>query len=72
MLKYKFDVFNLLKSKGYELNNSKTRILNGSTIEHLRKSEMVGLTSLNKLCKLLDMQPGDIIEYIPDEDNVTE
>ena len=31
------------------------------------KGEMVGLKTLDQICKLLDMQPGNIIKYVDDK-----
>ena len=31
------------------------------------KAKAVRFTTLDALCKALDCQPGDILEYIPDE-----
>ena len=31
------------------------------------KAKAVKLETLNKLCKILDCQPGDLLEYKPDE-----
>lgn len=28
--------------------------------------------TINKLCRILDCQPGDILEYVPDEERPTE
>lgn len=33
------------------------------------KAKAVKLDTLNKVCKVLDCQPGDILEYIPDEED---
>lgn len=33
------------------------------------KAKAVKLDTLNKICKILDCQPGDILEYIPDEED---
>lgn len=33
------------------------------------KAKAVKLDTLNKICKVLDCQPGDILEYIPDEED---
>ena len=30
------------------------------------KAKAVKLETLNKICKILDCQPGDILEYVPD------
>jgi len=45
--------------------------INGSVLDKilsgkLSKSKRVDTETINKLCKLLDCQPSDIIEYIPD------
>lgn len=31
------------------------------------KAKAVKLDTLNKICKALNCQPGDILEYVPDE-----
>ncbi len=31
------------------------------------KAKAVKLDTLNKICRALDCQPGDILEYVPDE-----
>jgi DNA-binding Xre family transcriptional regulator len=64
MLVYKINVLETLKESGY----NSTRILNEglisqSAMQKLRKNEMVGIKTLEKLCELLDMQPGNIIKY---------
>lgn len=68
MLIYKINVIESLKEAGY----NSTRILKEGTIgqtamQKLRKNEMVGIKTLEKLCEILDMQPGNIIKYIEDE-----
>ena len=32
------------------------------------KAKAVRLSTLEAICKALDCQPGDILEYVPDED----
>lgn len=32
------------------------------------KAKAIKLDTLNKICQALDCQPGDILEYAPDED----
>ena len=32
------------------------------------KAKAVKLETLNKICRILDCQPGDILEYVPDGD----
>jgi putative transcriptional regulator len=67
MIKYKIDVLQELKNKGYTTYSiRKNKLLNERAMQYLRTGEVVGITSLDKICGLLNLQPGDIIEYIPD------
>lgn len=62
---YKVDVIKLLKEKGY--NTSRIRqdkIMGESMLQKLRQGQMVSWNTLDTLCRLLDCQPGDIIEYV--------
>ena len=36
------------------------------------KSKAVKLETLNKICRILDCQPGDILEYVPDPEEKEE
>lgn len=36
------------------------------------KAKAVRLETLNAICKALDCQPGDILEYVPDEEGGVE
>lgn len=65
MIRYKFDVLAKLKEKGYSstrLRNEK--LLGESYMQHLRHGELVSWKAFTLICKLLELQPGDIIEYI--------
>lgn len=65
MFVYKFDVLEALKDAGYNTTKlRKDRLLGENAIQSLRKNEMVGIIALEKICKLLDMQPGNIIKYV--------
>ena len=65
MFVYKFDVLEALKEAGY---NSwrlwKEKLLGENAIQSLRNNEMIGIIALEKVCKLLDMQPGNINKYV--------
>lgn len=63
MLRYKIDILKELRNKGY--NSSKIRkenLLGQSALQAIREEEVVGIKSLERLCEMLDMQPGEIIE----------
>ena len=69
MLIYKFDVLESLKEAGYNTTRlRKEKLLSESTIQILRKKEMIATKSLDTICRLLDMQPGNIIKYVEDSD----
>ena len=40
--------------------------LSKATIAKLSKNEYVSLEVINRLCTALNCQPGDLLEYIPD------
>lgn len=67
MLKYKIDVLETLKESGYNTTRlRKEKIVGESAIQSLRKGEMIGIKTLEKICDILDMQPGNIIKYVED------
>ena len=68
MFTYKIDVLDTLKESGYNTTRlRKEKLLGENAIKSLRKNEMVGIIALEKICRLLDMQPGNIIKYVEDD-----
>lgn len=49
-----------------DITNSNLSILKNN------KAKAIRFTTLNEICKALDCQPGDILEYIEDEDSMNE
>lgn len=67
-LRYKIDVLAALKSRGINTYTIlREGLLSQSTVQKLRTGEGVSWSNLEKLCRLLDCQPGAILEYIHDE-----
>jgi DNA-binding Xre family transcriptional regulator len=65
MLKYKIDVLESLKESGYNTTRlRKEKLLGENSIQYLRDGKMVGSKALDAICKMLDMQPGNIIKYV--------
>lgn len=65
---YKADVLALLKAAGYPSTRIRAeKLLGQSYVQQLRKGELISWAALNKVCALLDCQPGDLLEYVPDE-----
>ena len=64
-LQFKVDVLAALKEKGittYQIR--KEKLLSESTVQKLRAGIGVSWENLETLCRLLDCQPYDLIEYI--------
>lgn len=40
--------------------------VSSATLAKLSKNQFVSLEVIDKICKALDCQPGDVIEYQPD------
>ena len=64
-LQYKINVLDALKEKGYTTYTlRKEKLLSESTIQKLRVGEGVAWDNLETLCKLLDCDISDLLEYI--------
>lgn len=69
MLKYKINVLEELKEKGYTTYKlRKDKLIGEAQIQKIREGEIVSKETLNTICKLLKYQPGDILEYIESEE----
>ena len=70
-LQWKIDVIDALKKKGittYMMRKQlpKDERLGESALQKLRNGEGLGWENIERLCKLLECQPADLMEYIPD------
>ena len=69
---YKINVLQALKEKGYTsyvLSNKEKmgeNYIGQRQIQQIRNGEIISNACLDKLCKLLHCQPGDILEYVED------
>ena len=67
-LKFKIDILEALKEKGYSSYTlRKENILSQSTIQKLREGKGLAWDNIERLCSLLDCQPGDLIEYVKED-----
>ena len=65
MIAYKIDILTALKEKGYNTNRlRKEKLLAESTLQSIREGQIVSYRNLDRLCVLLDCQPGDNIKHI--------
>lgn len=64
-------LFALMEQKGIKkVDLRKQYGFNPHTVDSLTKNKSVTVDTIMNLCKLLDCQPGDILAYIPDENDV--
>ena len=68
-MRYKVDVMAVLKEAGYNTNRiRKEKIMGEAMLQKIRDGQMVSWAALEKLCSLLDCQPGDLIEFVREPD----
>lgn len=64
---YKVNILEELKNAGYSAYRiRKEKILGERVVQQLRQGELVSWAAMNKICALLNCQPGDLLEYTPD------
>ena len=65
----KYDkLFALLKEKGYSTYRlRKEKIVGQSILQKLREGGDIDTRTIKRFCALLDCQPGDIMEYVPED-----
>lgn len=67
-IKYKFDVMDALKVAGYSSTRlRKEKLLGESYMQQLRRGELVSWKAIETVCSLLACQPGDLLEYVPED-----
>lgn len=65
MIRFKIDILASLKEAGYNQTLlQKGGLLPKSTIQALKDGGNITLDSLNKVCILTGLQPGDLLEYV--------
>lgn len=69
MIKCKKNIMHKLKEAGYSTYKIRQeKILGQATITKLNNNGLPSWAELNKICMLLNCQPGDLVEYVPDEE----
>ena len=67
MIIYKNGILSELKKKGYTTARIRQeKLMAERQLQYIRNNN-VTIATLNRLCQLLDCQPGELLEYIPDE-----
>ena len=69
-IRYKINILKELEDRGYNAYKlRRDKKLSQATIESLRDNKYVSFEILGRICELLEMQPADIIEFVPDDKN---
>lgn len=65
MLQWKVDIMEALREKGYIPHKMRTTKLFGeATIQKMRHKQLVSWAEFDRLCRVLGVQPGDLIEFV--------
>ena len=68
MIRYKRDIIRMMAEKGvttYIIR--KNKILTESQLQQIRDGKLVTQDTLDKICTILDCQPGFFLEYVVPE-----
>ena len=70
MLKYKINILAEMKKVGYPTTRiRREKLISESTVQRLRTGNTsLNLESLDIVCEILRCQPGDLVEWVPDEE----
>lgn len=61
-------LWKILVDRGMTKEDLRTALkISPSTIAKMGKGEYVSMEVIHRICKHLDCQPGDLIEYVPDQ-----
>lgn len=71
MIRLKADVMELLKEKGFtSYRLRKEKLLGESTMSKLRNNGLPSWGELDMICHLLQCQPGDLVEFVQEEQSL--
>lgn len=66
MIKYKIDILEELKKRGYNQTRiQKEKLISGQTQQNIKAGKPVSLQTINDICIMLKMKIEDVIEVIP-------
>lgn len=66
-IRYKIDLLEALKSAGYtSYKIRKDGTINQTALQRIREGKLISWEQLSNVCTALNMQPGDILENVPE------
>jgi len=71
MLRYKTNILEELKKAGYSSYKlRKSKVLGEGTLQKIRLgSTKLTMESLDVICEILRCQPGDLVEWVPNQND---
>ena len=67
MIVYK-NILEKLKAAGYSSYTLMKRgLIAQKTLTHIRAGKPINTKTLDTICELLDCQPGEVLEYVPNQ-----
>lgn len=60
-------LFNFLENKGLNKRWLRLNGIHANSVDRLKNNGYVSTEIIERVCKLLDCQPGDVMEYVPAE-----
>lgn len=72
MIRYKIDIIKELKRHGFNQTRiQRENLLSRQTITNIKAGKSISLETLNRICLMCRLKPGDIIEVVPtDEEKI--
>lgn len=69
MIRYKIDIFKELSENGFNQTRiQRENLLPRQTMTNIKAGKSITLETLNKICIMCGLQPGDIVEVIPTDE----
>ena len=70
MIQYRCDMLEKLRENGYNTTRlRKERLLGESTLQQFRNGQLVSWLNIDRLCKMLHCQPGELVEYVEETED---
>ena len=71
--RYRLDVITALREKGYtSYKIRKEALINQTALQKIREGKMIAWDQFATVCRLLQLQPGDVIELVPEAEEAEE
>ena len=61
-------LFEIMDKRGLKKYWLRQNGINPKVVDALKNNKNVNVSTIMQLCRLLNCQPGDLFEYIPDDD----